>query len=205
MRNSIKKEKIMRLAKQVLQQEGKAVSNLANVINETFLQAIEIIRNCQGKVVVAGLGKGGRVGTKIAASLSSLGTPAFFLHADEALHGDSGVVTNKDVLLVISHSGKTSEVLAFMDIVKKIGCPIISIAGKKDCTLARMVDVALTTGVSREADPMNLAPTTSAITVLALGDALAVCLSQLKGFTKEDFALYHPGGALGQRLSKEKR
>ena len=169
------------------------------------MRAIEVIKSCQGKVVVSGLGKGGRVGTKIAASLSSLGTPSFFLHADEALHGDSGAVTDKDVLIVISHSGETSEVLAFMDIMKKIGCKIISITGKKDCTLARMADVALTTEVYREADPMNLAPTTSAITVLALGDALAICLAHLKGFTREDFALYHPGGALGERLFKEKK
>jgi len=205
MRNSIREEEIIRLAKQGLKQEGKAVSNLANILNENFLQAIEVIRNCQGKVVVAGLGKGGRVGTKIAASFSSLGTPAFFLHADEALHGDSGAVTGKDVLIVISHSGKTSEVLAFMDIMKKIGSPIISITGKKDCTLARMADVALTTEVSQEADPMNLAPTTSAITALALGDVLAICLSRLKEFSKEDFTFYHPGGALGERLSKEEK
>jgi len=204
MQNHTDREKVLKLAKEVLQQEGEGVSNLANIINENFLQAVEIMKNCQGKVVVAGLGKGGRVGTKIAASLSSLGTPSFFLHADEALHGDSGAGTDKDVLIVISHSGETSEVLAFMDIMKKIGCKIISITGKKDCTLARMADVALTAEVSREADPMNLAPTTSAITVLALGDALAICLSRLKGFTKEDFAFYHPGGALGKRLSKEK-
>jgi len=173
---------------------------LGNQLDERFCQAIEILMNCSGKVVITGVGKPGHVGKKIAASLTSLGTPSFFLHADEGLHGD---VTDEGVVVVISQSGETAGVLALLAILEKIGCKIISITGHLNCSLARKADVALVTGVSKEADPLNLAPSTSSTAMLALGDALAITLSQLKGFSRKDFALFHPGGSLGKHLLGE--
>jgi len=203
-RKKVDKERALILARQVLEQEGRAILALGNQLDERFCQAIEILMNCSGKVVITGIGKPGHVGKKIAASLASLGTPSFFLHADEGLHGDSGMVTDEDVVVVISQSGETAEVLALLAILEKIGCKIISITGHLNCSLARKADVALVTGVSKETDPLNLAPSTSSTAMLALGDALAITLSQLKGFSRKDFALFHPGGSLGKRLLGEK-
>lgn len=204
MRKKVDKERALGFARQVLEHEGRAILALGNQLNEKFCQAIEILMNCSGKVVITGIGKPGHVGKKIAASLASLGTPSFFLHADEGLHGDSGMVTDKDVVVVISQSGETAEVLALLSILEKIGCKIISITGRLNCTLARKADVALITGVSKEADPLDLTPSTSSTAMLALGDALAITLSQLKGFSRKDYALFHPGGSLGKRLLSEK-
>lgn len=204
MRKKVDKERALVLARQVLEQEGRAILALGNQLDERFCQAIEVLLNCSGKVVITGIGKPGHVGKKIAASLASLGTPSFFLHADEGLHGDSGMVTDEDVVVVISQSGETAEVLALLAILEKIGCKIISITGHLNCSLARKADVALVTGVSKETDPLNLAPSTSSTAMLALGDALAITLSQLKGFSRKDFALFHPGGSLGKRLLGEK-
>jgi len=203
-RKKVDKERASALAREVLECEGRAILTLGNQLDERFCQAIEILMNCSGKVVITGIGKPGHVGKKIAASLASLGTPSFFLHADEGLHGDSGMVTDEGVVVVISQSGETAGVLALLAILEKIGCKIISITGRLNCSLARKADVALVTGVSKEADPLNLAPSTSSTAMLALGDALAITLSQLKGFSREDFALFHPGGSLGKRLSGEK-
>jgi len=203
-RKKVDKERALVLARQVLEQEGRAILALGNQLDERFCQAIEVLLNCSGKVVITGIGKPGHVGKKIAASLASLGTPSFFLHADEGLHGDSGMVTDEDVVVVISQSGETAEVLALLAILEKIGCKIISITGHLNCSLARKADVALVTGVSKETDPLNLAPSTSSTAMLALGDALAITLSQLKGFSRKDFALFHPGGSLGKRLLGEK-
>jgi arabinose-5-phosphate isomerase len=203
-RKKVGKESASVLARQVLEHEGRAILALGDQLNEKFCQAIEILMNCSGKVIITGIGKPGHVGKKIAASLASLGTPSFFLHADEGLHGDSGMVTEKDVVVVISQSGETAEALALLAILKKISCKIISITGHLNCTLARKADVALVTGVSKEADPLDLAPSTSSTAMLALGDALAITLSQLKGFSRKDFALFHPGGSLGKRLLGEK-
>jgi len=203
-RKKVGKERALVLARQVLEHEGRAILALGNQLDERFCQAIGTLMNCSGKVVITGIGKPGHVGKKIAASLASLGTPSFFLHADEGLHGDSGMVTDEDVVVVISQSGETAEVLALLAILGKIGCKIISITGHLNCSLARKVDVALVTGVSREADPLDLAPSTSSTAMLALGDALAITLSQLKGFSRKDFALFHPGGSLGKRLLGEK-
>lgn len=191
------------LGRKVLEEEGQAVLALSNKLDERFSQAIDLLMNCRGKVIVSGVGKFSHVGRKIAASLASLGTPSFFAHADETLHGDSGMIESKDVVIVITHSGETQETLAFLKILKKIECKIISITGSSNCSLAKEADVALTTNVDREADPTNLAPTTSSTVTLVLGDALAICLAQLKGFSKRDFALFHSGGAFGELLSRK--
>lgn len=203
MEKQMTKERVLILAKQVLEDEGRAILELRDRLNEQFQQAVELLMSCSGKVIITGIGKPGHIGRKIAASLASPGTPSFFLHVDEGLHGDSGMVSKKDVVIVISESGETQEVLALLAILKKIGCKIISVTGHSNCSLARQVDIALTTGVSKEADPMGLAPTTSSTAMLALGDTLAITLAQLKGFSREDFALFHPGGTLGKRLSHE--
>jgi len=203
-RKKVDKERALVLARQVLEHEGRAILALGNQLDERFCQAIEILMNCSGKVVITGIGKPGHVSKKIAASLASLGTPSFFLHADEGLHGDSRKVTDEDVVVVISQSGETVEVLALLAILERIGCRLISITGHSHCTLAKKADVVLVTGVSHEADPLGLAPSTSSTAMLALGDALAITLSQLQGFSRKDFALFHPGGSLGKRLLSER-
>ena len=199
----MKPEEILALGKDILKKEADAILNLRENLSEDFLQAVELLNQCEGKVIVIGIGKSGLIGKKIAASLSSLGTPSFFVHAGEAAHGDLGMLEAHDVILAISHSGETPEILNLLPIIKQIGCKLVSITGTKDCTLAREANVALVTGVTQEADPMNLAPTNSSTATLALGDALAVALAQISGFTKENFAFLHLGGALGRRLLKE--
>jgi arabinose-5-phosphate isomerase len=159
-----------------------------------------MMANCPGRVIVCGIGKSGHVGRKIAASLASLGQPAFFLHAAEAIHGDLGMVTADDVMILISHSGETKEVLNLLPSLRRIGPKRIALTGKSASTLARNCDITLCTHVEREADAMNLAPTTSAVVTLGLGDALAVVVSMMRGFTRENFAVFHPGGALGKQL-----
>jgi len=198
-----REKRILSIAKDVLRKEAAAIQNLSESLDETFLQAIELLEGCKGKAIVIGIGKSGHVGRKIAASLASLGTPAFFVHAGEAPHGDLGMIGTQDVVILISHSGETPEILALLDAITKIGCKTIAITANGQSSLARRVDVVLTTGVTEEADPMNLAPTSSSTATLALGDALAVTLAQIKGFTKDDFAFFHPGGALGKRLARE--
>jgi arabinose-5-phosphate isomerase len=155
---------------------------------------------CTGRVVVTGMGKSGHVGGKIAATLASTGTPSFFVHPGEASHGDLGMITKQDVVLAISNSGETAEVLTILPLFKRMGAPLIAMTGKPASTLARTADVHLDVSVAKEACPLNLAPTASTTVTLAMGDALAVALLEARGFTEEDFALSHPGGALGRRL-----
>jgi arabinose-5-phosphate isomerase len=169
-------------------------------LDDSLIQAVELLYDCRGKVVVTGLGKSGIICRKIAATFSSLGTPSFFLHAGDANHGDMGMVMEGDVVLAISNSGETADILTLIPILKRIGVRLIVISGKRDSTLSRAADVVLDVGVPEEACPLGLSPTASTTAALALGDALAVILLERKGFKEEDFALRHPGGTLGRKL-----
>lgn len=184
----------------VVQVERDAIDGLAPRIDAQFRQACELLLACQGRVVVTGMGKSGHIGNKIAATLASTGTPAFFMHPGEASHGDLGMVTANDVVIAISNSGEAHEILAIIPVIKRLRAKLISITAEADCSMGRHADVALTIGRSPEACPLGLAPTSSTTATLVLGDALAVALLEARGFTAEDFALSHPGGALGRRL-----
>ncbi|HHT27741.1 MAG TPA: SIS domain-containing protein [Firmicutes bacterium] len=192
---------IVRCAKEVFRQEAAALERLSEQIGAEYEQAVQLILSTQGKVIVSGMGKAGHIGKKAAASLASTGTPAFFVHPAEALHGDAGMVTAQDLVMAISNSGETAELLSFLAIVQDIGAPIIAITGGLQSRLSKMADVTLAAQVEREADPLNLAPTTSAVAQLAVADALVVCVMAERGFTTQDFRRYHPGGALGKRLA----
>jgi len=191
---------ILETAKRVIDIEIEQLQRLKNCINQNFERAIQILLNCKGKVVVTGIGKSGIIGKKIAATLASTGTPAFFLHPAEALHGDLGMVSKEDVVIAISNSGNSSEVLAMLPYFKRLGIPIIAITNNPDSELAKRSDVVLKLCVEREACPLNLAPTSSTTNTLVLGDALAVALMKLRGFSKRDFGLRHPAGNLGRKL-----
>lgn len=193
-------EKLVARACQVLNIESAAIAALETRIGDAFVAACRLIQNCTGRVVVTGMGKSGHIGDKIAATFASTGTPAFFLHAAEASHGDIGMITHSDVLLALSNSGETPELIAILPVIKRLGIGLIALTGKPQSTLARAADVVLDVGVSREACPLNLAPTASTTATLAMGDALAVALLDARGFTEEDFARSHPGGNLGRRL-----
>ncbi len=180
--------------------ELKAVEALTDRINDSFVQACEVIMACKGRVVVTGMGKSGHIGHKIAATLASTGTPSFFVHPGEASHGDLGMITSQDVVLAISNSGNTGEVLTILPLIKRMGAPLISMTGNPGSTLAREAVANLDVGVELEACPLGLAPTSSTTATLVMGDALAVALLEARGFSAEDFAFSHPGGALGRRL-----
>ena len=188
------------LARRVLTIEAEAVAALAGRIDGTFLEALNLILRCRGRVIVSGVGKSGHVARKIAATLASTGTPAYFVHAAEASHGDLGMITPDDVLIALSNSGETDELLAILPSVKRQGGHLIAITGNPDSSLAREADLHLDARVKEEACPLNLAPTASTTAAIALGDALAVALLDARGFGAEDFARSHPGGALGRRL-----
>ena len=189
------------LGREVLVREAQCVQHLADTLgNGPFAQAVQLILASSGRVIVSGVGKSAHVGRKIAATLASTGTPAFFVHAAEAAHGDLGMITTEDVVVAVSYSGTTNELLTIIPVLKREGVRLISITGNPQSALAKASDVALDIGVRSEACPLNLAPTSSTTATLALGDALAVALMHEKGFTKEDFARSHPGGALGRRL-----
>jgi arabinose-5-phosphate isomerase len=196
----VNKTIILQRAKEVLNIEAKGIVSLVDRLDDSFIQAVELLYDCRGKVVVTGLGKSGLICRKIAATFSSLGTPSFFLHAGDANHGDMGMVMEGDVVLAISNSGETEEILTLIPILKRIGVRLIAITGKRDSTLSRAADVVLDAGVLEEACPFGLSPTASTTAALALGDALAVILLERKGFKEEDFALRHPGGTLGRKL-----
>lgn len=200
MKSPLNEEKLVSRARQVLNIESAAVSALEARIGDTFIAACRLIQNCTGRVVVTGMGKSGHIGDKIAATFASTGTPAFFLHAAEASHGDIGMITPADVLLALSNSGETAELIAILPVIKRLGVGLIALTGKPQSTLARAADVVLDVSVSKEACPLNLAPTASTTATLAMGDALAVALLDARGFTEEDFARSHPGGNLGRRL-----
>lgn len=187
-------------AKEVIHVEAQALSDLAKNIDGSFVKAVDLLAKCAGRVIVAGMGKTGLVGRKIAATLSSTGTPSIFMHSAEALHGDLGQVTRQDILILISNSGETEETSRLLPLVKKIGVKVIAMTGNKKSTLARYSDVVLNTNVKKEGCPLGLAPMASTTATLVMGDALAACLIVRKGFRREDFAFFHPGGTLGRRL-----
>jgi arabinose-5-phosphate isomerase len=191
---------LLKRARAVLDIEAKAVSGLKKNINKDFQAAVKRIFNCRGRVVITGVGKTGIIGQKFSATLSSTGTPSLFLHSAEAIHGDLGRVTKDDVVIILSYSGDSEEIKKLLPVLKKIGAEIISLTGNTKSLMARYSDVVLNTAVKKEACPLGLAPTASTTAMLAMCDALAVCLLELKGFKEEDFAFYHPGGALGKRL-----
>jgi arabinose-5-phosphate isomerase len=186
--------------RRVLEIERDAVAGLLPRIDAAFAQACAVMMGCSGRVVVTGMGKSGHIGNKIAATLASTGTPSFFVHPGEASHGDLGMITRQDVVLAISNSGETAEVLTILPLIKRMGAPLIAMTGKPGSTLALSAEVHLDVSVPQEACPHNLAPTASTTATLAMGDALAVALLEARGFTQEDFALSHPGGTLGRRL-----
>ncbi|MDH5228997.1 MAG: KpsF/GutQ family sugar-phosphate isomerase [Gammaproteobacteria bacterium] len=188
------------MGRAVIEIETQAVQALVERIDDTFVQACEFMLACEGRVVVLGMGKSGHVGGKIAATLASTGTPAFFVHPAEASHGDLGMITAKDVVLAISNSGETHELLTILPIIKREGVPLIAMTGRTESTLAQAADAHIDVSVAQEACPLGLAPTASTTATLVMGDALAVALLEQRGFTKEDFARSHPGGALGRRL-----
>ncbi|MCM2265778.1 MAG: KpsF/GutQ family sugar-phosphate isomerase [Desulfuromonadales bacterium] len=191
---------ILEAARKVLRIEAEAVSALTDRINGEFVRAVEMILACNGRVVVTGMGKSGLICQKIAATMASTGTPALFLHPAEGVHGDLGMVAKGDVVIAVSNSGETEELARILPVIKRMGLPLIAMAGKPESTLARAGDVFLDISVKEEACPLQLAPTASTTATLAMGDALAVALLLERGFREEDFALYHPGGALGKRL-----
>jgi len=193
-------EHVLNVAKQVLATEAQAIESLAERLDESFNQAIQQLLGCQGHVVVTGMGKSGHIGHKIAATLASTGTPAFYVHPGEASHGDLGMIRGQDMLLALSNSGETSEIVHLLPVIKRLNVPLIAITGQPGSTLAQHADVHLNASVNQEACPLGLAPTASTSAQLAMGDALALTLAQLRGFTTEDFARSHPGGALGRRL-----
>lgn len=193
-------QKIQQLARAVIETEAEAVARLGERIGDEFLKACELMLHCQGRIVVLGMGKSGHIGDKIAATLASTGSPAFFVHPGEASHGDMGMITAQDVVLALSNSGETAEILTILPLIKRLGVPLISLTGKPGSTLALAADAHLDVSVDKEACPLGLAPTASTTAALAMGDALAVSLLESRGFTADDFALSHPGGALGRRL-----
>ena len=192
--------KALELARQVLRIEADAVLALSGRIDESLLRALSLMLNCHGRVIVCGIGKSGHVGHKIASTLASTGTPAFFVHPAEASHGDLGMITADDVVIAISNSGESTELLNILPSIKRQGAKLIAMTGNAKSSLARDADVHLDAGVAQEACPLNLAPTASTTAALALGDALAVALLDARGFGAEDFARSHPGGSLGKRL-----
>jgi len=187
-------------AVETLQIEATAIEHLIPRIDDEFVVAVKKIMNCRGRVVVTGMGKSGHVGRKIAATLSSTGTPSFFMHPAEAYHGDLGMLTENDVLIAISNSGESSEVVNILPVVRRIGAEIIAMCGKRNSTLGKNCDYYIDISVEREACPLGLAPTASTTATLAMGDAIAMALMAEKKFTSNDFALFHPGGALGRKL-----
>lgn len=191
---------LIKRAKEVLKIERQAIGDLIKRLDRNFLKAIDLIYNCKGRAVVTGMGKAGIIGQKISATLSSTGTPSLWMHCAEAVHGDLGRVTKDDIVLILSNSGETEEIKRLLPVLKRIGAKIISLAGNPKSTLARYSDVVLDVSVKREACPLGLVPTASTTAMLAMGDAIAICLLEKRGFKKEDFAFYHPGGVLGKRL-----
>jgi arabinose-5-phosphate isomerase len=180
--------------------QSQALANLADTIGDDFDDAVKLILGCKGRVIISGMGKSGIVGKKMAATFASTGTPSFYVHPGEAIHGDLGMITSDDLILLISYSGETDEVIKMLPSLKYFGNRIIGVVGSDDTTLGRQADVVLRVDIEREVCPNNLAPTTSALAIMALGDALAVCLIKARDFKPSDFAQFHPGGMLGRRL-----
>ncbi len=194
------KQPTLALACDILLLEASEIDALAKRLDDNFTMAVNLILQCQGRVVVSGMGKSGHIGGKIASTLASTGTPAFFMHPAEASHGDLGMITTGDIVIALSNSGESDEILAIVPPLKRLGAKIIAITGKDSSSLAKAADIHLSASVSKEACPLGLAPTSSTTVALALGDALALCVLDQRDFTAEDFARSHPGGSLGRRL-----
>lgn len=192
--------RLLTLGRAVLETEAGAVTALIERLDESFVRACHYMLECEGRIIVTGMGKSGHVGGKIAATLASTGSPAFFVHPGEASHGDLGMITRRDVVMVLSNSGETAELLTIVPLIKRRGVPLIALTGNARSTLAQAADVHLDVSVASEACPLGLAPTSSTTATLAMGDALAIAMLESRGFTEDDFALSHPGGALGRRL-----
>jgi arabinose-5-phosphate isomerase len=188
------------IARRVIEIESQALADLAGRLDESFDRALQLLVRCEGRVVVTGMGKSGIVSQKIAATMSSTGRPAYFMHPAEALHGDLGMIVSGDVLLAISNSGETGEIVRLLELVRRLGAKIIGMSGNPDSTLARFADVYLDVGVNKEACSLDLLPTASTSAAMAMGDALAVACYETRGFSSTDFARYHPGGRLGRKL-----
>ncbi len=193
-------DKVRALGQAVVDTEAEAVRALRPRIDDSFVRACQYMLDCEGRIVVLGMGKSGHIGSKIAATLASTGSPAFFVHPGEASHGDLGMITPRDVVLALSNSGETEEILTIVPLIKRLGVPLIALTGNPASRLAREADVSLDVSVAREACPLGLAPTASTTAALVMGDALAVSLLESRGFTADDFARSHPGGRLGRRL-----
>jgi len=191
---------VIEQAKKVLKIEAEAISSLIGRIDDSFVKAVDLVYSCQGKVIVIGVGKSGLIGQKIASTLASTGTPSFFMHPAEGIHGDLGMLSKGDLLIAISNSGESDEVSQILPVVKRMGLPLIAMTGNLSSTLAKAGDAVINISVKEEACPLGLAPTASTTATLAMGDALAVAVLDKRGFEKEDFALIHPGGTLGKRL-----
>jgi len=203
--DDLRDEDHLQLARQVLAIEGDAVHALRNRIDRKFIIAVELLENCKGRVITTGIGKSGIIAKKIAATFSSTGTAAYFVHPSEAVHGDVGAIQSEDVVVGLSHSGETPELLRLLERIRRLGSTLIALTGVPDSTLAATADITLDCSVQSEACPLNLAPTASTTATLALGDALAMVLLTRKGFREEDFANLHPGGELGKRLLRVER
>ena len=187
-------------AKRVIELEARAVAGLTSVLDAAFERAVNMMLNCEGRIVTTGMGKAGHVARKVAATLASTGTPAFFVHPAEAVHGDVGMITSQDIALTFSHKGQTEEVLQIIPYLKHVNTPIIAITSNRESELAAQADIRLILNIKQEACPLNLAPTASTTAMLALGDTLALVLLEARGFQSEDYARFHPGGSLGRRL-----
>ncbi|MEO0213578.1 MAG: KpsF/GutQ family sugar-phosphate isomerase [candidate division WOR-3 bacterium] len=198
----LNEEKILEIARRTIDIEIESLFELKKSLNSSFVKSIEILANCKGKVVLIGIGKSGIIARKISSTLSSTGTPSIFLHPAEAIHGDLGMIDKNDVAVIISNSGETEEIINIIPYLKFLNIPIICITGNKNSTLAQKSDVIIDIKIIREACPLNLAPTSSTTATLVLGDAIAITLMELKGFTKEQFAKLHPGGLIGKRLKR---
>lgn len=193
-------DKLCQLGQAVIEIEAAAVSALSSRIDSHFAKACQYLIGCNGRVVVIGMGKSGHIGGKIAATLASTGTPAFFVHPGEASHGDMGMITKQDVVLALSNSGETPEIITLLPLIKRLGVPLIALTGNLQSTIAKAAEINIDVSVEKEACPLGLAPTSSSTVALVMGDALAIALLEAKGFTVDDFALAHPGGSLGKKL-----
>lgn len=190
----MKNEEICLLARSVIETEAQMISNLVDRIDQNFIDACHYLHNCEGRIVVIGIGKSGHISKKIAATLASTGSPAFFIHPSEAKHGDIGMITGKDVILALSNSGESEEITSILPFIKRFSIPLIALTGKPNSTLAKAATIHIDVSVEKEACPLGLAPTSSTTAALVMGDALAMSLLEMRGFTEDDFALSHPGG-----------
>ena len=193
-------EMFIAIGRRTISMELEAVHKLIDRVDDSFAKACQIMLSCSGRIIVVGMGKSGHIGRKIAATLASTGTPSFFVHPGEASHGDMGMITAEDVVLALSNSGETSEVVTLLPLLKRMGTPLVSMTGNPDSSLAKTANAHINSGVEKEACPLDLAPTSSTTTALVMGDSLAIALLEARGFTAEDFAFSHPGGSLGKRL-----